>query len=256
MKGLERTLVLVATAATLAVNGLANTSALGGVTTGEMAARFSLPFTPAGYVFAIWGLIYLGLVAFSLFQAAGQGARLPRVAALRPVYVFTAVANMAWLWFWHHQALAASFAVMLMLLAALVVARRQLSAAPAGSPVEFWCVDAPFRVYLAWISIATLANLAVLVAHGGTAAGPRAPIAVSLIMLAAALAIATAAYRGLRDPVFLAVIAWAAAGIALRHGQPMVVSAPAMGVAALAGLGAIGLLLEDARTVAAQSTTG
>jgi len=256
MTVLERVLVLIATVATLVVNGLANTDALGGMTTGEVAARYSLPFTPAGYVFAIWGLIYLGLVAFSLFQTAGLGAKLARVGRLRPVYVFTAAANVAWLWFWHHGALVASLVVMLLLLASLVAARRLLAEDTATSPVEFWCLDVPFRLYLAWISIAALANLAVVIAWAGGAETPRVPTGVSLAMLAAVLVLAAFAWRRLRDPLFLAVIAWAAFGIALRHGQPAVVSAPAALVGSLAGLGAIGLLLEDVRVARSQSTTG
>jgi hypothetical protein len=255
MNRVEKGLVLLATAVTLAVNGLANTGALGGVTTGEVAGRFNLPFTPAGYVFAIWGLIYLGLIAFSLFQLGRAGATSERLAGLRPVYVFSAAANIAWLWFWHHQAPVAALAVMLLLLSSLLAARRTLSVAPAASATEFWCVDAPFRLYLAWICIATLANLAVVIVYGGDAAEPRSAMVVSLAMLATALAIAVFAYQVLRDPIFLAVIAWAAVGIALRHGQPMLVSAPAMAVAALAGLGAIGVLLEDARGLARQPTT-
>ena len=49
-----------------------------------------------------------------------------------------------------------------------------LSVAPAASATEFWCVDAPFRLYLAWICIATLANLSVVIVYGGDAAEPRA----------------------------------------------------------------------------------
>jgi hypothetical protein len=253
MNRFEKGLVLLATAVTLAVNGLANTGALGGVTTGEVAARFSLPFTPAGYVFAIWGLIYVGLIAFSLFQAAGSAPS--RLAGLRPVYVFSAVANVAWLWFWHHQALTASLAVMLMLLVSLAVARRTLTVAPPGTRAEFWCVDVPFRLYLAWISIATLANLAVVIVYARGGTGPELATGVSLVMLAAASGIAGFAYRALRDPIFLVVISWAALGIALRHGQPMLVSGPAMLVAALAGLGAIGILLDEARDLGRQSTS-
>jgi hypothetical protein len=253
MNRFEKGLVLLATAVTLAVNGLANTGALGGVTTGEVAARFSLPFTPAGYVFAIWGLIYVGLIAFSLFQAAGSAPS--RLAGLRPVYLFSAVANVAWLWFWHHQALIASLAVMLMLLVSLAVARRTLTVAPPGTRAEFWCVDVPFRLYLAWISIATLANLAVVIVYARGGTGPELATGVSLVMLAAASGIAGFAYRALRDPIFLVVISWAALGIALRHGQPMLVSGPAMLVAALAGLGAIGILLDEARDLGRQSTS-
>lgn len=255
MRWLERLLVLLATAATLVVNGLAGNGALGGVTTGEVAGRFALPFTPAGYVFAIWGLIYVGLVAFSLYQVAGAGAASGRVALLRPVYVFSAAANVAWLVLWHRQAPLAALCVMLLLLASLAVARRQLATGPAASRAEAWCVDLPFRLYLSWITVATLANLAVVLAYAGAVGVPRAAEPISLAMLALAFFLAAIGYRRGRDPVFLVVIAWAAAGIALRHGQPMTVSVPAMGVAALAGLGAISLLLEDARDAEAQSTT-
>jgi len=48
---------------------LANALPLNGQTTGEISDRFQVYFVPAGYVFAIWFVIYLGLIAFAVYQA-------------------------------------------------------------------------------------------------------------------------------------------------------------------------------------------
>lgn len=255
MNAIERWLVVAATLGTLAVNALANTGGLGGVTTGEVASRYDLPFTPAGYVFSIWGLIYLGLAAFTAFQFSGTGAASARVGPVRPAYVFTAAANVAWLWFWHHEALLASFVVIVLLIAALAATYRHLGASAPPSASEAWCLDVPFRLYTAWITVAALANLSVVLATPGVVGTGLGPRGVSLAMIAAAAAIAVFAYLRLRDAIFLLTIAWAAGGVALKAGQPPSVSVPAMVLCGFAGLGAIGLLLEAPRPAAGQSTT-
>jgi hypothetical protein len=238
----ERALVVLATAVVLAVNGVASTRGINGVRTGEVAARYDLPFTPAGWAFSIWGAIYLALAAFTLYQLAGHGAASRRVAAVRPAYVFTGVANAAWLWFWHQESLGTTLAVMLLLLGALIAAYRVLRAADAESVAESWCVDLPFSLYLGWISVATIANLSVVVAYASRA-GPLEPVVWSQLMLVALAGVVLLAWRVLRDPVFLVVLAWAAAGVALKPGQAPVVAVPAMLVAALSGMAAMGVLL-------------
>ena len=60
---------VLAVVATIVVNGLANALPLNGQTTGEISDRFQVYFVPAGYVFSIWGLIYLGLLTFAVYQA-------------------------------------------------------------------------------------------------------------------------------------------------------------------------------------------
>ena len=52
----------------LTVNILASTLPLNGQNTGEISDRFQVYFVPAGYVFAIWGIIYIGWIAFSIYQ--------------------------------------------------------------------------------------------------------------------------------------------------------------------------------------------
>jgi hypothetical protein len=252
----ERVLVVLATMSVLTINALAGAGLLNDVSTGEVARRYDLPFTPAGYAFAIWSLIYLGLSAFAVAQAVPSRWPSSRVDVIRPAYVFSSVANGAWLWFWHHEALLASLAVMALLLGSLAVIYRALAATPAATGAEGWWLDRALRLYCAWITVATLVNLAVVLAAGGVPGLDRDPVLLSQLMIAATFAVGVFVYRRLRDPLFLCVIGWAASAIALKAGQPLAVSAPAMLVCGLVGLGAVGLLVEDTQDRGFQSTTG
>lgn len=253
----ERAGVLAATAAVLAVNALAGTGQINDLTPGEVAARYGLPFTPAGWVFSIWGLIYLGVVAFTAYQLAGPGARAPRLRSVRGAYLVSCVANVLWLLLWHYEAIVASLAVMVLLLASLATVRGVLAGAPPSSRREAWCVDLPFSLYLGWICVATLANLGVVVVHAGLLPAAVDVVAWSQALLGAALAVAAFGFFRLRDAVFLAVIAWAAVGIAHKTGQPLALALPAMVVAGLAGLGVITLLWPGAPAAGGrQSTSG
>ncbi|MGA0001445.1 MAG: tryptophan-rich sensory protein [Steroidobacteraceae bacterium] len=238
---LSRLLVVLATVLMIAVNTLANTRGLGGVTTGAMSARYDLPFTPAGFVFAIWGLIYLGLLGFTLYQAFVASERL---AAVRAAYVFTAVANGAWLVFWHHGQLVASQVVMLALLVSLLWIRETLREQPPRSWLERVALDWPMRLYLGWIALATLANLGPVVIYGPSAGLGIDPLGWSLVMVAGVAAWGVSATLRYGDAIPLLVIAWAGWGIAQRGDQDpsMVLAGSGLVAAALAGVLALGLV--------------
>lgn len=253
----ERGLVLVATVGVLAVNVLASTGWINGLTPGAVSARHELPFTPAGWVFSIWSLIYLGVIAFTAYQLVGGGARAARLRPVRGAYLVSCVANATWLLLWHYEAILASLAVMLLLLAALATVRGLLSTSPPSSWREAWCVDVPFSLYLGWISVATLANLAVAVVHGGVLPAAVDAVLWSQALLGVALAIAAVGFFSLRDPVFLAALTWAAVGIAHKTGQAPAVAVPAMVLAGLTGLAMISLLRRGVGPARSpQSTTG
>jgi hypothetical protein len=253
----ERGLVLAATVLVLAVNALATMGWINGLTPGAVSARHELPFTPAGWIFSIWGLIYLGVIAFTVYQLAGVGARAARLRPVRGAYLVSCVANVTWLLLWHYEATIASLAVMLLLLASLATVHGLLSASPPSSGREAWCVDVPFSLYLGWISVATLANLGVAIVHGGVLPAGVSPVLWSQAMLGVALVIAATGFFRLRDPVFLAALAWAAVGIAHKTGQAPGIAVPAMALAGLAGLAMISLLRRGVGPARPpQSTTG
>jgi tryptophan-rich sensory protein len=106
---------------TIVFNGLANALPLNGQTTGEISDRFQVYFTPAGYVFAIWGLIYIGIIVFAVYQARPSQRENRRLQALSYWFVLASAANIAWLFLWHYEQFPLTLVAMLILLAALIM---------------------------------------------------------------------------------------------------------------------------------------
>ena len=101
MKGIVRqVLVVVATVAVIVVNALANILPINGVTTGEVSESFAVYFVPAAYVFAIWGVIYLFLVGYTIYQALPAQRDDPRQQRIGYFYILSAIANIAWIFLW------------------------------------------------------------------------------------------------------------------------------------------------------------
>jgi benzodiazapine receptor len=210
---------------TIVMNGLANALPLNGQLTGEISDRFRVFFVPAGYVFSIWGLIYIGLLAFAVFQALPsqrQNAALRRIGYWPTL---SGVANVAWLFLWHYNLFGWTLVAMLLLLASLlaIYMRLGIGRSPAAGAGERWAVRLPFSIYLGWITVATLANVTdvlYLTVWDGFGIGPETWAAI-LLVLATLVAVAMAVTR--RDAAYILVLTWAFAGIAVAQaGVPLV----------------------------------
>ena len=113
-------ITIIITIITITVNGLANALPLNGQDTGEISDRFAIYFVPAGYVFSIWGLIYIGLVALTIFQALPSQRENPRLVRVGWWLVAGNLANAAWIFLWHYQQFALTLIAMLTLLVSLL----------------------------------------------------------------------------------------------------------------------------------------
>ena len=94
---LRQIAVIVSIAGTIIVNALANTLPINGQNTGEVSDRFQVYFVPAAYVFSIWGLIYIGLIVFAIFQALPAQRENPRMRSIGWWVVLGGLANSAWI---------------------------------------------------------------------------------------------------------------------------------------------------------------
>jgi hypothetical protein len=203
---------------TLVVNTLANTLPLNGLNTGEISDRFQVFFVPAGYVFSIWGLIYLGLIAYGIFQALPAQRENPRLRSTGWWVVLGGLANSLWIFLWHYEQFPLTIIVMLVLLASLIVTYLRLGVdREKVTPAEFWAVQIPFRIYLGWITVATVANATSLLDYLNWDGFGLSDITWMWIMLAAVLAITAAVIYSRRDAAYTLVILWALAGIGIRH---------------------------------------
>jgi hypothetical protein len=226
MKDILRQIVnILATILVIVLNGLASTATLNGQTTGEISDRFDVYFVPAGYVFSIWGLIYLGLIAFSIYQALPSQRENPRLQRIGYLYALTCVANIAWLYLWHYELFELTIVAMVVLLLVLIgiylilgIGRTRVSAA------ETWLVRVPFSIYLGWITVATVANVTSLLDYLNWSGWGLSPETWAVIMLVAAAVIAAAVSLTRGDVAYVLVIVWAFIGIAVKQSDTPLVA--------------------------------
>jgi hypothetical protein len=230
-----RTLATVLTfLLTLAANGAANALPLNGQTTAEISDRFHVFVIPAGYVFAIWGLIYVGLGAYTVYQA--MHADDPVVRRLGWLPAISNLLNAAWIPLFHYEAFAFTVVVMVGLLLTLVAIHRRLwSVRHELTRTTFWTVRAPFSVYLGWITVATVANVAQTMSASGFD-GPGIPGEwIAAVVLLGVFAIAARFIWQSHDVAYGLVIVWACVGIAVKEANTAIV--PWVASAAAAGIG-------------------
>lgn len=257
-KDAVRQIVVVLTVVvTIAINILANALPFNNVGTGVISDWFEVYFVPAGYVFSIWGLIYIGLLAYAVYQALPAQRDNPRLRRIGYIFVASSVANAAWLFFWHYLWKKPLFPLtlvdMLILLGTLIAIYLRLGTGRTAAPLgEKLAVRLPFSIYLGWITVATIANVTDVLYHLGWRpdAGPGQVWAVLVLAAAVIIAALMAYFRG--DVAYLAVLVWAFVGIALnplpRFATATTVKTGAWVAAGLvAALAVAGLLLRGRR---------
>lgn len=147
----------------LAMNALAGSAVFDGKTVGEVSRRYDTLFAPAGYAFAIWGLIYLLLILFVAYQwFAWLKHREDRELAQTGLWLTGAnLANGFWIAAWLTESIGLSVSLMSILLISLLALtvrlRLEIWDAPLRIIVFVWW---PIVIYLGWIVVASAANMA------------------------------------------------------------------------------------------------
>jgi benzodiazapine receptor len=240
----RQTVNIIAVVVTIIFNILANALPLNGLNTGDISDRFLVYFVPAGYVFSIWGLIYLGWVAFAIFQALPSQRQNPRLVRLGYWFAVSCVANIGWLISWHYEYFLAGPFILAALAILLIVAylRLEIGRTPV-STAERWCVQIPFSIYLGWATVATIANVTSILYYVGWSGWGISPEAWAAIMLGVATVVGVLVFLTRRDFAFVLVLIWAFVGIALKHSSvTLVMGAAWLMTAVLAMMLLVGLV--------------
>lgn len=216
--GTLKWLNIIAFVAVVVVNGLAgSTTIIGGQDTAQVSDENFTLITPAGYTFAIWGIIYTLLGLFVIYQAlpSDNGRTARKVGWF---FILSCVANICWLLLWQFEYLTVSVVLMFLLFASLLMAYLRLGI--SKSPVswrERIAVHAPFGVYFGWITIASIANVAAaLVSVGWDGFGLSAETW-GILVITIALLISTLVVLTRRDVAYGLVIIWALIGISANQ---------------------------------------
>jgi len=244
----------------VAVNYAANYFKFNGNSTGDIVNRDPVPFQPAGWVFSIWGVIYILLAVFVVYGLLPVGRNNPRLQRISPLFLVSNIANTVWIIFWHWEQVAASLGTITILLISLLgiyvgvrfqgnpfrKATREAVAPPSW--VERIALRLPFSVYIGWICVATLANTMVWMQKTGRHSGLFSLNWWAVIFMLVAALIAAAFMATSHDGVVALVMAVAFAGIADRNwGSSTAVSVVAgiFAVVALVIAGAAALIAFD-----------
>jgi benzodiazapine receptor len=210
---------IIAFALTVLVNGLAGgTTILGGKLTAEISDANPTLITPAGYVFSIWGVIYILLGMFVVFQALPSQKEKNYQERIGWLFVLSSLLNIAWLFLWQFEYLSLSVVLMFLLLATLIAIYLRLNIGKSAVPLrEKLAVHLPFSVYLGWITIASIANVAVTLVsvkwNGfGISQETWATLIIIVALLITLLVIATR-----KDVAYGLVVIWALLGIAVKQ---------------------------------------
>ncbi len=173
---------------------------------------------PAGYAFAIWGIIYLGLLVFPITHLiAGREGHAAWVA-VRQWYAANVVANGVWLVLASYDLRWSTVVVIAFMLVSLLrinVLLAKISA--SGARISYWLDRFVFAIYFAWITLATVLNVANDLKNTGWAGGPLSEVSWSVIMLLIAGGIAAFTALRFRSPAYAGVVVWAYAAIVVRH---------------------------------------
>jgi benzodiazapine receptor len=225
---------ILAFAITLAMNGLANTTLLGGKFTGQISDENQTLITPAGYVFSIWGIIYALLLVFVIYQAFARQRTFQKDITF--LFALSCALNVLWLFLWQYSYITISVLPMIALLATLVAIYLRLKIGKFNASLkEKACVHLPFSVYLAWITVATAANIAAAMYSAGWVKWESTDAAVGIVILAALLLITLAVIVTRRDIAYSMVIIWALIGIAVKQAStPNIVYTAGIGAAIIA----------------------
>jgi hypothetical protein len=208
--------------AVVVVNALATTVPLGGKTTGQLSDQYPNLFVPSGLTFSIWGVIYI-LLAIYVTYGLIHSIRMPGqtdsfMQSISILFIITCIANIGWILAWQYEVLPLSLVCMVILLVtlAIIYGRLNIGRSQAG-PAEKYLVHMPISMYFGWITVATIANVTVLlVAYKWNRFGLSEQIwAVLMIGIGTGLALWMLFNR--KDLFYALVVDWAVIGILIKR---------------------------------------
>lgn len=206
---------------------------INGNTVSEMSEKYTNLFTPAGYAFSIWGLIFIGLLAFAGYQVYLTFSKCKTMDFISQTGVWFALANVgnaawivAWLYDYTLLSVGIMFIVLLSLIKVILNTNMERWNAPLKTILFAWW---PVSIYAGWISVATIANIAAWLVKIGWTGGFLTPFLWTIVMIAvAALLNLTMIFtRNMRE--FALVGVWALVAIYVRHiDAQQLIAIPAM----------------------------
>jgi hypothetical protein len=213
---------ILAVIATIIINTIAVVLPLNGKTTQELSDAYPNLFVPAGLTFSIWGIIYVLLIVFALYQARDlfKKEEIPMsfLSQITFLFIVSSIANMAWIFCWHYEQVGLSLLVMIILLFSLLGIYVRLHIGRSTVPMnEKLCVHVPFSVYLGWITVATIANVTAFLVCVSWDGFGLSELTWTILVISVGTLITLLMLIMRKDIAYSLVVLWAVLGIYIKR---------------------------------------
>lgn len=208
----------------IVVNALANIIRFNGMTTGEVSDSYPNLFAPAGLTFSIWGVIYILLGGYVLYQFGYFSKKESTfskdlIEKIGILFTISSIANTAWIFVWHYRAIGISLALMAVILVCLIIINIMVGKAELITREKIF-IRLPFSIYFGWIVMATIANVTVFLVSIGWDRFGLPEMFWTILVLIVGLFIAGLTMFKNQNLGFGIVVIWAYIGILIRHTSP------------------------------------
>ncbi len=206
----------VAYVAMIVVNYLANALPINR-STGEISEAYPNLFAPTGLTFSIWGMIYILLASFVMYQFTKAGKQKEdSFKKINPFFIATSLANISWIFAWHYDFIGLSVIIIATLLFCLIKIANILRSEQLSSREKMF-ISVPFNVYFGWITVATIANITVFLVSIGWGGFGIADYVWTNIVLLIGATIGIMRMHKDKNIAYGLVLIWAYLGILFKH---------------------------------------
>jgi hypothetical protein len=221
MKRILQVLNLLSVIVAIMTSYLVNGKQEGKASIGEISAQYDNLLTPAGYAFGIWGLIYIALLVFGIYQLMDLFKRNIKTDFVLKIgwwFILANITNAAWVYVFTNDQIGLSVILMLVVFVALLKIVINLNMerwdAPTRIIVFIWW---PLSLYFGWINVALITNLAAYFVASGWNGDPLSAQlwAIIILVLASVVFIAMIWTRNMREYANVAV--WGFIAIAVKN---------------------------------------
>ncbi len=217
----------------ITLNYLSQAGVFGGMTNKDISDKYHTLITPAGYAFAIWGVIFLGLLAFAIYQTLPAYRDNPRFRTIGGWVIINALANGIWSPIFNNEHIGLALLVILVILGTLVIITERLLANPRQidlaneldaplsefpvSTAETWLARVPFLIYFGWVTVATIVNVAVALKASGFQLADVSEAGWAEAVLVVGMVVGLWIFGRVKSVAYLLVFTWAYVAIAREN---------------------------------------
>lgn len=215
-------LVILFYVAMVGVNALANILPINGITTGEVSDSYPNLFAPAGLTFSIWGVIYLLVGLYAIYQLVSvrrlsSALKTDSSKKINVYFILSSIANICWILSWHYDYIGISTLLIFSILICLIFINQLTKDTNGWSTKDKLFIRLPFSIYFGWITVASIANVTTLLVDIDWNGWGLTDQTWTMSILIVGLAIAVATMVSNKDIAYGLTILWAYFGIAYKH---------------------------------------